>query len=151
MEIIQYNSKYKDSFIQFNTDWIIEYFGHLEKDDIETFSKIDEELQAGAMIFFAVEDDIPLATCMAKPIDEKTWEICKLGSNKNRKHNGCGNAVFEAAVKWAIDYNAKRLFILSNRMLKPAIHIYKKHGFREIQLDNYGYERGNIAFERILP
>lgn len=49
-----------------------------------------------------------------------------------------------------MDHDAKRLFILSNRKLKPAIHIYEKYGFREIRLDDYEYVRGNIAFERFI-
>lgn len=150
MNIVEYDPRYKDSFIQFNTDWIVDNFGCLEKEDIETFAKIDEELENGAMIYFAVEDDIPLATCMAKPMSGGTWEICKLASNKYREHKGCGSAVFGAAVQWAIDHDAKRLFILSNRKLKPAIHIYEKYGFREIRLDDYEYARGDIAFERLI-
>lgn len=150
MKIIEYDPKYKDAFIQFNTDWIVDNFGCLEKEDIETFEKIDEELASGAMIYFAVENEIPLATCMAKPMDGETWEICKLGSNKHREHTGCGSRVFGAAVQWAIDHGAKRLFILSNRKLKPAIHIYEKYGFKEIKLDDYEYVRGDIAFERFI-
>lgn len=150
MKVIEYDPAYKDSFIRFNTDWIIDNFGCLEKEDIETFDKIDEELAEGAMIYFAVEGDAPLATCMAKPMEDGTWEICKLGSDKHRDHAGCGSRVFGAAVQWAIDHGAKRLFILSNSKLKPAIHIYEKFGFREIKLVDYGYTRGDIAFERII-
>lgn len=150
MNVVEYDSRYKESFIQFNTDWIVDNFGCLEKEDYETFAKIDEEIENGAMIYFAVENDIPLATCMAKPMRGETWEICKLGSNKHREHKGCGSAVFEAAVQWAIDHGAKRLFILSNRKLKPAVHIYEKYGFREIKLDDYEYVRGDIAFERLI-
>lgn len=150
MEIVEYNSKYKDAFIQFNTDWIVDNFGFLEKEDLNAFHTIDEELAKGAMIYFAVEDDIPLATCMAKPMDGDTWEICKLGSNKHKAHKGCGSAVFGASIQWAIDHGAKRLFILSNSKLETAIHIYDKFGFKEIKLDNYEYERGDIAFEKIV-
>lgn len=118
-----------------------------EEHDKETFEKIDEELESGTMIFFAVEDDIALATCMAMPMDDTTWEICKLGSNKNIPHKGAGSAVFEAAMKWALNHGAERLFIISNSKLKPALHIYKKYGFKEIKLDDYEYIRGDIAFE----
>lgn len=148
MEIIEYNSRYREDFIQFNTDWIIDNFGSLEPGDLETFEKIDEELAAGAMIYFAVEGETPLATCMVRPMGGTTWEICKLGSNKHKNHKGCGSAVFGAAVQWAIDHGAKRLFIVTNSKLKPAIHIYKKFGFKEIKLDDYEYVQGDIAFER---
>ena len=48
---------------------------------------------------------------------------------------------------WALEHGAKRLFILSNSRLKPALHIYRKYGFKEIKLENYEYVRGDIAFE----
>lgn len=150
MELIEYNSKYKEDFIQFNRDWIVDNFGFLEDEDIKTFEKIDEELANGAMIYFAIEDDTALACCMAKPMGSENWEICKLASNKNRPHKGCGSSVFKASVQWAIDHGAKRLFILSNSRLKAAIHIYEKFGFNEIKLDDYEYVRGDIAFERIV-
>lgn len=86
MKIITYDPKYREDFIRFNKDWIIDNFGFLEAEDIETFEKIDEELAAGAMILFAIENGIALATCMAKPMKDGTWEICKLGSNKNVPH-----------------------------------------------------------------
>ena len=147
MKIIQFEEKYRQDFIDFNTDWIVSNFGSLEEHDIETFEKIDKEITAGAMIFFAVENEIALATCMAKPMKEKTWEICKLGSNKKVPHKGAGSAVFEAAMNWALNHGAEKLFILSNSQLKPALHIYRKYGFKEIKLDNYEYVRGDIAFE----
>ena len=124
MKVITFEEKYRQDFIDFNTQWIVSNFGFLEEHDKETFEKIDEEIKAGAMIFFAVENDVALATCMAMPMQGTTWELCKLGSNKN-----------------------VRLFILSNSKLKPALHIYEKYGFQEIELEDYEYARGDIAFE----
>ena len=149
MELVQFEERFRQAFIDFNTDWIVTNFGKLEPHDLETFEKIDEELRNGAMIFFAIENDIPLACCMSMPMEGDTWEICKLGSNKNMPHKGAGSLVFKAAMGWAQEHGAKRLFILSNSRLKPALHIYEKHGFKEIKLDDYGYERGDIAFEYI--
>lgn len=149
MKVIPFEERYRKDFIEFNKDWIISNFGFLEEHDIETFEKIDEAMEAGAMIFFAIENDIALATCMAMPMEGTTWEICKLGSNKNVPHKGAGSAVFEASMKWALKHGAKRLFILSNSKLKPALHIYEKYGFKEIKLEDYEYTRGDIAFEYI--
>ncbi|MCD8085088.1 MAG: GNAT family N-acetyltransferase [Clostridiales bacterium] len=147
MKIIPFEERYRQDFIDFNTDWIVSNFGRLEEHDLETFETIDETLQGGGMIFFAVEEDTALAACMAAPMEGTTWEICKLGSNKNLPHKGAGSAVFRACMDWALDHGAQRLFILSNSRLKPALHIYEKFGFREVRLDNYEYVRGDIAFE----
>ena len=89
MDVIQYQEKYKKDFIQFNTDWIVDNFGCLEEEDLETFNHIEENLKNGAMIYFAVDNGNVLATCMAKPLmDDGTWELCKLGSNKSLPHKG---------------------------------------------------------------
>lgn len=151
MILIEYDEKYKKDFIQFNTDWIVDNFGFLEKEDKDTFDHIEENIRNGAMIYFAVENGIALATCMVVPLDENgVWELCKLGSNKKYPYKGAGSAVFAAAMKWAIDHGAKKLFLLSNSRLKPALHIYKKYGFQEVKLDDYEYVRGNIAFEYVV-
>ncbi|MBD5544453.1 MAG: GNAT family N-acetyltransferase [Lachnospiraceae bacterium] len=152
MKVIPYQEKYKKNFIQFNTEWIEEHFGHLEKEDLNTFNHIEESLHNGAMIYFAIENGNVLATCMAKPLgNDGTWELCKLGSNKHLPHKGAGSAVFEASMKWAIQHKAKRLFILSNSKLKAALHIYEKYGFHKVELEDYEYVRGDIAFEYIVP
>lgn len=150
MELSKFEEKYRQAFIEFNTDWIVSNFGFLEEHDKETFQKIDQEISKGAMIFFAVENEVPLACCMSTPMESDTWEICKLGSNKNVPHKGAGNLVFKAAMDWALEHGAKRLFILSNSRLKPALHIYEKYGFKEIKLDNYEYRRGDIAYEYLV-
>lgn len=147
MKIIPFEERYRQDFIKFNTDWIISNFGFLEQHDKDTFDRIDEEIKNGGMILLAVENDVLLAACMAVPSDGRTWELCKLCSNKNVPHKGAGSAVFKAAMDWALNHGAERLFILSNSSLKPAIHIYNKYGFKEIKLENYEYIRGDIAFE----
>lgn len=147
MQVIPFKEKYRQDFIDFNTDWIVSNFGFLEEHDKETFERIDEEIKKGAMIFFSVENEVALATCMTMPMNDNTWEICKLGSNKNVSHKGADSAVFKTAMQWALNHGAERLFILSNSKLKPALHIYEKYGFKEIKLENYEYIRGDIAFE----
>lgn len=150
MEIIEYDEKYRQAFIEFNTEWIKEYFGALEEEDTYTFEHIDELLENGAMIYFAVENGVPLAACMAAPMEGDTWEVCKLGSNSAVPHKGAGSAVVRAVMEYTLSHGAKRLFIVTNTKLEAAIHIYKKFGFREIKLDDYGYARGDIAFEYIV-
>ena len=152
MEIIEYQEKYKDYFVQFNTDWIVDNFGFWEEEDKNAFLHIEESLKNGEMIYFDVEEENVLATCMSKPLYEKgTWDLCKLGSNKHLPHKGAGSAVFEAAMNWALKHDAQKLFIISNSSLKPALHIYEKYGFHEVKLNDYEYVRGDIAFEYHVP
>lgn len=41
----------------------------------------------------------------------------------------------------------KKLLIVSNTILKAAIHLYKKVGFKEVPINNMEYERVNIQLE----
>ena len=69
MEIVQYNSHYAQDFVSLNSAWIINTFGKLEKEDIETFQNIEREISNGAMIYFAVEK-IGRASCR-----ERVWYL----------------------------------------------------------------------------
>lgn len=73
-----------------------------------------------------------------------------MGSNPNVAHKGAGSLVFQTAMDYAIAHQAKRLFIVSNSTLKAALHIYEKYNFKEVKLENYGYTRGDVAFEYIV-
>lgn len=147
MEIIHYDSKYRSDFIRLNTAWIEKYFDRAEPADYEEFNSIDNILQKGGMIFFALENDRVISTIMANPLTSAEWELCKLATDEQYEGRGAGGALLEAAMQYAEENGAKRLFILSNDCLKPAIHLYRKHRFQQLPLDDYIYERGNIAFE----
>lgn len=147
MEIIQYIPEYKNDFIRLNTSWIEKYFS-IEQEDLDTLNNIDYLLENGAMIFFAVENGAVLATSMALPVDKDNWEICKLASDERYQGKGAGSAVFKACMDYAIDNNAKKLILVSNSILKPALQIYKNFGFKEIPVDSmHNYQRGDIQFE----
>lgn len=147
MQIVKYQPRYKDDFIRLNTAWIEKYF-KMEKDDYDTLHNIDILLEKGAMIFFAIENNNVAATCMVTPISNNEWELCKLAADEAYQGNGAGSAVFKACMDYAISHGAKRLVIISNSILKSALHIYDKFGFTEIPVDKtHNYQRADIQFE----
>ena len=88
---------------------------------------------------------------MAMPLGDDVWEICKLAAAGQSTGKGAGSAVFKASMDYAIEHGAKKLTLISNRILKPALHIYQKYGFKEVPLnkDYWGFERADIEFEYI--
>ena len=69
---------------------------------------------------------------MAQPMTNNEWEICKLAADERYDGHGAGSAVFKACMDYALENGANKLIILSNSILKPALHIYEKYGFYEI-------------------
>lgn len=150
MKVIEYQDKYKKDFIALNVAWIEKYFT-IEDADREILEHVDEELEKGAMVFFAVENDKVLATCMALPEGNDIWEICKLAADENYEGHGAGSAVFKACMDYSIAHGAKKLTLISNHILKPALHIYEKFGFKQIKVDRTEYERCDVQCEYIVP
>lgn len=147
MEIVKYKPEYKNDFIRLSKNWITKYFA-LESDDFEVFENIDKLIKNGAMIYFAIENGVVYATCMAQPMTNNEWEMCKLAADERYEGHGAGSAVFKACMDYALENGANKLTILSNSILKPALHIYEKYGFYEIPVDNtHHYKRVDIQFE----
>ena len=148
MEIVEYQEKYKKDFINLNIGWIERYFVP-EEADYAVLDNVEDLLSKGSMIYFAVEGEKVLATCMAMPLGNDIWEICKLAASGQYTGTGAGSAVFKASMEYAVGQGAKKLTLISNRRLKPALHIYEKFGFREVPLKKayWGFERADIEFE----
>ena len=134
MEIVAYQPCYKQDFIALNTAYVEKFFV-MEQADRDILEHVDEWLDKGAMIFFAVEENQVLA------------------ANEQNQGRGAGKAVFRAAMQYAIRQGAEKLTLISNRILKPALHIYEKFGFQEVPLEKayWGYDRADIQFEYLVP
>lgn len=151
MHLEQYSPKRRQEFIDLNVWWIKRYFGKVEPADMAEFDTVDDVIAQGGMVFFAVDEEgHALATCMAAPRGNDVWELAKLGSSPNREHKGAGKMVFEASEAWATEHGARRIYILTNSSLHPAIHIYESHGFTRYQPKDFGYDRGDYALEKYI-
>lgn len=151
MEIIEYQKKYKNDFVQLNTEWL-ERFYTVEPFDQDMMDRVDELIESGSMVYFAVENEKVLATCMTIPLSDDVWEMCKLAAVGQYTGTGAGSAVFKACMDYAVLHGAKKLSLISCRALKPAIHIYKKFGFREVPLNKefWGAEKADIEMEYLV-
>lgn len=149
MEIVPYQTKYKQDFIELNLAWIEKYF-KVEPQDVEMLNNIEQIIAAEAMIYFALEADTVIATCMVMPKNNQVWEICKLATDENYQGRGAGAAVLEACMNYAKNRGAKKLLIVTNTILSAAMHLYEKVGFREVPIDETEYERVDIQLEKIL-
>lgn len=146
MKILSYQEKYKKDFIELNLVWIKKYFKE-EPQDVKMLNEVETLLEKGAAVYFAVEQDKAIATCMVVPRDGQVWEICKLATDEHCMGKGAGSAVLTACMNYAKEHGAKKLMIVSNTVLSAAMHLYAKVGFKEVPIDNREYERVNIQLE----
>lgn len=152
MKIVPYDPKYKKDFIEMNKAWISEMFV-MESEDEKELANIEPYIEKGGQIFFALDDwDNVMACCMIAPREDGDWEIMKFAARGMYTGTGAGSACLEACIDYARNRKIPKIIIVSNRKCTHAVHLYLKHGFKEIPVDKkkFPFERADIAFEQEL-
>lgn len=150
MKVVPYDIKYKNEFIEMNKKWITEMF-ILEKEDIAVIDNLEQSLEQGGQIFFAIDDNGEvLACCMISPLPDGEWEIEKFCAKGMYTGTGAGSACLRACIEYARDKRAEKIVIVSNRKCTHAVSLYRKNGFTEVPVDRekFPFDRADIAFEQ---
>ena len=150
-EVVTYRPELRDAFERLNREWIETWFV-LEEADREAFrDPVSKILSPGGQIFFVVERDDPLGTCAVLRHDAETHEIAKMAVAPSAQGRGYGDLLMDAAVAFSRGAGARRIVIVSNTRLGPAIRLYEKHGFVRVPLEaDSRYQRADIKLERVL-
>jgi GNAT superfamily N-acetyltransferase len=150
MQIIPYESRHRDMFRLLNEAWITHFF-KLEEPDRRSLN--DPEgyiLGKGGFIFMAEYENQIVGTCSLIKIDEHIVELAKMAVTDKVQGKGIGYALGKACIEKAKEMGFKKVELLSNTKLHPAINLYKKLGFIEVPLPLTDYERADIKMEIVL-
>ena len=87
-------------------------------------------------------------TCAVLRHSADECEIAKMAVAPSARGRGYGDLLMEASLAFAREIDSRRVVIVSNTVLSPAIRLYQKHGFVEVPLASDGrYRRANIRLE----
>lgn len=129
LEIIPYSSKHKKDFKRINVEWLEDMF-YVEDYDLEVLSHPEKYiLSKGGIILLARLNDEVVGTSALMPHRPGEVEFTKMGVSKKARGSGAGKALLEASLKTATELKATKLFLLTNKRCKAAIHLYRKYGF----------------------
>ncbi|MDE6100189.1 MAG: bifunctional helix-turn-helix transcriptional regulator/GNAT family N-acetyltransferase [Paramuribaculum sp.] len=152
VEIVDYRPEYHMTFKRLNIMWINSHWS-LEPHDLEVLDDPDGSiLSKGGLIFVALVNGEPMgvvALCRMAG-GEYDFELAKLAVDPASRGAGVGEKICRAALCRARQLGAKRIFLESNTILKPAIGLYRKLGFTELKEYHPAYERGDIQMELTL-
>jgi putative acetyltransferase len=151
VEIHTYRDEWRGEFERLNREWIETWFT-LEDADRETFRDPAAKIVApGGQIFFVVEEGKVLGTCAVIRHEPEVHEIAKMAVAPEARGRGYGDLLMEAAVEFSRRTGARRVVIVSNTRLAPAIRLYEKHGFVRVPLaPDERYVRADIRLERTI-
>lgn len=152
VDIVDYTDEYFMTFKRLNIMWINSHWS-LEAHDLEVLNNPESSIiSKGGHIFVALVDGSPMGVVALCMMDnpEYDFEIAKLAVDPEARGLGIGEKICRAAIKRAREAGAKKLFLESNTLLKPAIGLYRKLGFTELKEYHPAYERGDIQMELCL-
>ena len=152
VEIVSYEPKYQDAFKGLNEEWISTYFTMEETDYKALDNPQGYILDKGGYILVALYDGEPLGVCaLIKMNDEEhDYELAKMAVSPKAQGKNIGFLLASAIVEKAKALGASKLYLESNTILKPAINLYHKLGFKKIAGKPTPYTRCNIQMELII-
>src|SRR5215831_18466401 len=137
----------ENAFRRLNEEWIVRYFGSLEAKDEEVLDNPLEILRAGGRIFFAVSGSETIGCCALVTMGAGELEVAKMAVTESWQRAGVGRRLLEAVIAAGRETGAHRLFLETNHVLAPAIHLYESLGFRHIPLVPSPYRRADVSME----
>ncbi|MET6990436.1 GNAT family N-acetyltransferase [Sediminicola arcticus] len=151
LEIIPFEPKYAQSFKELNIAWLEKYF-HVEPHDAELLENCEKTIiKKGGYIFYAKYQDSIVGCFSFIKINEKIYELGKMAVDPEYQGLKIGQGLMDYAIAYAKLQGWDKILLYSNTKLENALYIYKKYGFKEIDLEtNTPYKRSNIKMELLL-
>jgi putative acetyltransferase len=154
--VVRYQEPLREHFARLNRQWIEQYF-QIEPADLVSFADPHGTfIASGGEVFFALHEGQVLGTCALRRESADTYELCKMAVAPEARGLGLGDALMQAVVEFAREKAARKVYLVSNTKLAPAIGLYRKHGFVTTREgpevgQEAGYARADIEMELTLP
>ena len=149
VRIVDYRPKYKAAFKALNEEWIAAWF-KMEEADYKSLDNPDGNIiKKGGHIFVALYNDEPVGVCALVKMNDPDYdyELAKMAVSPKAQGKSIGWLLGQAIIRKAKLLGARNIYLESNTMLKPAIGLYRKLGFKKVSGRPTPYERCNIQME----
>ena len=134
VKIVEYTRSYRNAFRDLNEAWITKYF-KMEQADYKTLDNPERSiLKNGGYICVALYKNKPVGVCALLKIDDSEYdfELVKMAVSPEVQGKGIGWLLGRNVIDKARSMGAGKIYLESNTILKPAIKLYQKLGFRKV-------------------
>ncbi len=148
VKIVSYTLEYKKCFKDLNEAWITQYF-KMETADYNALDNPEGYILAkGGRIIVALYNGELVGVCALLKMEANAiacdYELAKMAVSPKAQGLGIGWLLGTAIIHKARSLKAKKIYLESNTVLKPAIQLYQKLGFKKVSGYPTPYERCNI-------
>jgi len=149
VKVVAYEPKYRKAFKELNEEWISTWF-EMEDEDRKVLNDPENQIiKKGGHIVVAIYNNEPVGVCALLKMNDPMYEyeMVKMAVRPDMKGKNIGWMLGNAIVEKARSLGAKYLYLESNTVLKPAISLYQKLGFKKVFGRATPYKRCNIQME----
>ena len=150
IEIVDFQPEYAESFRSLNEEWITQYFVIEDSDRKMLNDPRGYILNRGGAILIALLDGKPVGTCALIKMKEGEFELAKMAVSPAAQGKRIGWKIGSATIEKAKKLGAERVYLETNSVLKPAISLYYKLGFKDVEGVDSPYDRCNVQMEMKL-
>jgi N-acetylglutamate synthase-like GNAT family acetyltransferase len=146
IKIINYDNKYAQNFYNLNIEWLKTFF-YVEPYDEDVLSKPDIYIiDKGGYIFFAMKEDKVVGTVALMPTEEAgILELTKMAVLPEERGQKIGQQLLQHCIDFGKTQKLQGLLLYSSTKLDNAIYLYRKYGFKELELETDSpYNRSDI-------
>ena len=144
VRIVDYEPRHRDAFRDLNLEWIAAYFVVEEADRRVLDDPQRMILDPGGHILIAERDGVAIGCCALIREDEDVFELAKMAVAPAARGAGVGRMLGQAAIDRARRSGARRVELLTNSSLAPAIRVYRKLGFVDVPVGSSEYARADV-------
>jgi ribosomal protein S18 acetylase RimI-like enzyme/nicotinamidase-related amidase len=150
VKIIDFRPAYRQAFHDLNKAWLNRYFQVEPIDEYVLSQPEDAILHEGGKVFFALKDGTPVGTAALMHLDASRVELTKMAVDASCQGLGIGQGLCQQAIQVARQLGYRELVLFSHTRLESALHIYRKLGFKNAELDSTKYKRANVMMTYAL-
>ncbi len=146
IQIVDFKASYATYFYDLNIEWLRTYF-YVEAYDEAVLSAPNKYIiDKGGYIFFALKNDAIVGTVALMPTEEDgIFELTKMAVLPEQRGQKIGQHLLKYCIDFARHQHLKGLLLYSSTKLENAIYLYRKYGFKELELEKDNpYERADI-------
>lgn len=148
VDIIEFSEELSEPIKTVNYEWLEKYF-RIEEGDVASLSDPQKHIiDKGGHIYYAKLNGEIVGTASLLKKSETVYELGKLAVSDKAQGHGIGTILIEHCLNIAKQKQITILILYSNTTLQSAIHLFRKYGFEEVELESGVYERANIKMEK---
>ena len=145
--LVEWHPKWAGDFRRLNEEWITRYF-ELEADDRRTLEDPEREvIRPGGAIVLAVAEGEAVGTGALVAEGNGVYELAKMAVTPKWQGRGIGRLVAERLLRIAKARGARKVELVSQSGLAPALKLYESLGFRHVPVGQVSYARADVRME----